>query len=130
MNRSRVLPWVPPSTLSLPTFSWKSLRSRPLALPYIPYLWLGFFNDIYVIKKAKHSQQLLHHITTQDPHIQFTMEEPNQDGSLLFLEIQVSPGPNNTLITTSLQKTNTYRLISGEVLKCYCKCSYSLKQSM
>ena len=64
-----------------------------------PHLWLRFVDDIYVIQKAEHSWQLLHHINTQDPHIQFTMEEPNQDGSLPFLNTQGSQGPNTTLIT-------------------------------
>ena len=36
MNRFKVQPWVPPSAPSLPTCLWKSLRSRPLALPHIP----------------------------------------------------------------------------------------------
>ena len=40
----------------------------------------------------------------QDPHIQLTMEEPIQDGSLPFLDTKVSPGPNNTLITTVYRK--------------------------
>ena len=33
MNRYKALPWVPPLVPSLPTCSWKSLKSRPLALP-------------------------------------------------------------------------------------------------
>ena len=53
---------------------------------------------------ANNSQQLLHHINSQDPHIQFTMEGPKQDGSLKFLDTQVSPGPNNTLITRVCRK--------------------------
>ena len=104
MNRSKVQPWVPPSALSLPTYLWKSLKSKSLALPHTPHLWLRFVDDMYVIQQAEHSQQLLHHINTQDSHIQFTIEEPNQDGSLPFLETQVSPHPNNTLITTVYRK--------------------------
>ena len=34
------------------------------------------------------------------PHIQFTVEEPNQHGSLPFLDTKVTPGLNNTLSTT------------------------------
>ena len=108
MNRFKVQPWVPLSALSLPTCLWKSLRSRPLALPH---LWLRFVDDTFVIQKAECSQQLLHHINTQDPHKQFTVEEPDQDGSLPFLDTQVSPGPNNTLITTVYRKP-TYTVFS------------------
>ena len=58
----------------------------------------------FVIQDAKHSQQLLQHTNTQDPHIQFTIEEPNQEGALPFLDTLVSPGPNNTLVTTVYRK--------------------------
>ena len=57
-----------------------------------------------VIQKAEHSQQLLHHLKTQDPNIQFTVEEPDEDWSLPFLDTKVTPGPNNTLITTVYRK--------------------------
>ena len=81
------------------------MRSKPLALPHIPHLWLRFVDDMYVIQKAEHSQLLLQHISSKDSHIQFTMEEPNNiDGSLPFLDTQVTPGSNNTLITTVCRK--------------------------
>ena len=74
MNRFMALSWVPPLAPSLPTCLWKSLKSRPLALPYNPCLWLRYVDDTSIIQKAKHSQQLLQHINSQDPNIQFTME--------------------------------------------------------
>ena len=46
----------------------------------------------------------LHHINTQDPNIQFTVEEPDHDGSLPFLDTKVTPGPNNTPNTTVYRK--------------------------
>ena len=67
--------------------------------------------DTFVIQQAKHSQQLLQHINSQDPHIQFTTEEPNQEGALPFLDTLVSPGPSKTLVTTVYRKpthTNQY----------------------
>ena len=65
---------------------------------------MKFVDDIYVIQKAEHSQLLVQHINMQDPHIQFTMDEPSQDGSCPFLDTQVSPSLNNTLITTFYRK--------------------------
>ena len=56
------------------------------------------------MQDAGHSQQLLQCINTQDPHIQFTMEELDQEVSLPFLDTLVSPGPNNTLTTTVFRK--------------------------
>ena len=60
----------------------------------MPHLWLRFVDDTFVIQKAEDSQQFLHHINTQDPNIQFTVEEPDQDGSLPFLDTKVTPGPS------------------------------------
>ena len=99
-----VQPWVPPLTPSLPTCSWKSFVVNTLSTAPHPHLWLRFVDDTFVIQKAEHSQQLLHHINTQDPNIQFTVEEPDQDGSLPFLNTMVTPRPNNTLITTVYRK--------------------------
>ena len=49
-------------------------------------------------------QQLLQHINSQDPHIQFTVEEPNEEGALPFLHTLVSSGPNNRRVTTVYRK--------------------------
>ena len=92
------------ANLFMEEFEVKALSTAPH-----PHLWLRFVDGIYVIQKAEHSQLLLQHINTQDPHIEFTKEEPNQDGSLPFLDTQVSLGPNNTLITTVYRKPHTYR---------------------
>ena len=61
-------------------------------------------DDTFVIQKAEHSQQFLHHINTQDPKIRFTVEEPDQHGSLPFLDNKVISGPNNALSTTVYRK--------------------------
>ena len=87
------------TNLFMEEFEVKVLRTTPH-----PCLWLKFVDDIYVMQKAEHSQKCLHHINTQDPHIQFTMEEPNQDGWLPFLDTHIPPDPNNTLITTVYRK--------------------------
>ena len=75
-------------------FEVRTLSSSPY-----PHLLLRFVDDTFVINKAEHSQHLLHHINNQDPHIQFTVEDPSQEGTLPFLDTLVAPGPNNTLIT-------------------------------
>ena len=75
-----------PLAPSLPTCLLKSSKSRPIALPHTPHLWLRYLDDTFVIQEAKHSKQLLQHINSQDPHVQFTIEEPNQRGALPFLD--------------------------------------------
>ena len=54
--------------------------------------------------KPEHRQQLLHHINSQDPHIQFTVEEPSQQGWLPFLDTLITLGLNQNLHTTVYRK--------------------------
>ena len=80
-------------------FEVKALSS----IPHPPSLWLRFVDDTFVINRAEHSQNLLHHINNQDPHIQFTVE-PTQQGSLPFLDTLVTIEPDNTFSTTVYRK--------------------------
>ena len=84
------------ANLFMEEFEVKDLSSCPHPLS----LWLRFVDDTFVITKAEHSQSLLHHITNQDPHIQFTVEKPTQEGTLPFLDILFTTEPNNTFSTT------------------------------
>ena len=49
-----------------------------------PRVWYKYVDDIFVIKKVEYMQQFLHHLNSIDPHIQFTAEDPNTNGSLPF----------------------------------------------
>ena len=51
-----------------------------------------------------HSPQFLQHINSLDLHIQFTMENPKEDGSIPVMDSLVSLGPNNTLTTSVYRK--------------------------
>ena len=104
MNRSMVQPWVSPLAPLSPTSSWKSSKLRPSLLPHSLNLWLRYISDTFVIQQAKHSHQLIQHLNPQDPHIQFTTEDPNGDDAFPFLDTLVSPGPINTLTTTVYRK--------------------------
>ena len=72
--------------------------------PQPPSLWLRFVEDTLVIQEAEHSHQHLQHINDQDPHIQFTVEEPSQQGKLPFLATLITIGPNHTFNTTVYRK--------------------------
>ena len=80
-------------------FEVKALQS----FPNPPSLWLRFVDDTFVINKAEHSLDLLQHINSQDPHIQFTVE-PTQQGSLPFLDTLVTIQPDNTFSTSVYRK--------------------------
>ena len=102
-NRYMVQPWV----FSLPplwsTCLWKNLDPvykhchHP---PSLSSLWVRYVDDTFVIQKAKDSHLFLQNINSTDPHIQFTAEIHNTDGSIPFLDTLVSPGPDNTLLTS------------------------------
>ena len=72
--------------------------------PYPPSLWLRFVDDTFVITKVEHSQSLLQHINSQDPHIQFTVEEPTHQGKLPFVDTLVTIQPDNTFSTSVYRK--------------------------
>ena len=88
------------ANLFMEEFEVKALSSAP----YPPQLLLRYVDDTCIISKAEHSHQLLHHINNWDPHIQFTVEEPTQEGTLPFLDTLVAIYPNNTLSTTVYRK--------------------------
>ena len=79
-------------------FDVKALSSTPP-----PSLWLRFVDDTCVINKAEHSEALLQHINSLDPHIQFTVE-PAQQGSLPFLDTLVTIEQDNTFNTSVYRK--------------------------
>ena len=79
-------------------FQVKALSSTPT-----PSLWLRFVDDTFVINRAEHSQALLQHINSQDPHKQFTVE-PTQQGSLPFLDTLVTIEQDNMFSTSVYRK--------------------------
>ena len=44
-------------------------------------------------------KKFLEHINNSDPHIQFTTEDAQRDGSIPFLYTIVMPQPDNSLLT-------------------------------
>ena len=72
-------------------------------------MWLRFVDDTFVINKAEYSQDLLQHINSQDPHIQFTVE-PTQQGSLPFLDTLVTIQPDNS---SALQYTESPHILTN-----------------
>ena len=88
------------ANLFMEEFEVKALSTAP----HPPCLWLRFVDDTLVIHKAEHSTQLLYHINSQDPNIQFTVEEPGTDCPIPFLDTKVTPGPSNTIHTKVYRK--------------------------
>ena len=88
------------ANLFMEEFEVKALQPAP----HPPNQWLRLVDDMPVIQEAEHSQQFLQQINSQDPNIQFTVEQPGTDGSILFLDTKVKPGPDNAIHTTVYRK--------------------------
>ena len=64
----------------------------------------AFVDDTFVILKKDHKEEFLQHINSVDPAIQFTTEEQNEDGSMPFLDILVTPQEDGTLTSKVYRK--------------------------
>ena len=69
-----------------------------------PLLWKRFVDDTVVIMKKAHKEEFLTHISSMDSNIQFTTEEPGDDGSSPFLDILITPDKDGRLETTVYRK--------------------------
>ena len=95
----------PPISPLIANLFMEELEVKALSTCSHPWsLWQRFHDDTFIINKAEHNHQLLQDINNQDPHIQFTVKEPLQEGTLWFLDTLVSVGPNNTFNTTAYRK--------------------------
>ena len=72
--------------------------------PNLPRLWHKYVDNTFFIQWAEHSQQFLHNINPIDHDIHFTIEAPYNNGSIAFLNTLVSPGPDNTILTSVYRK--------------------------
>ena len=69
-----------------------------------PGLWLRYVDDIFVIQKEEHKQNLLEHINSFDLAVRFTVEDNKEDGAIPFLDTTVKPEADNTLSITMYWK--------------------------
>ena len=52
----------------------------------------------------RNNTEFLQHIKSIDPHMQFTAEDPNLNGSISFLDTLITQGQYNTLLITVYSK--------------------------
>ena len=75
--------------------------------------WLRYVNDVLTIVKKGTRDSLLNHLNSVDPSIKFTIEPPNEQGAIPFLDTFPRPSGNNNKIITSVYRkpTNTDRYL-------------------
>ena len=86
-------------------------KVKALSSAQHPQLRLRYIDDTFVIQEAEHSQQLLQHINTQDPHIQFTEGSRPRGISTIPRSLGFSRSQQHPHYI-SLQKAPTHRSIS------------------
>ena len=88
------------ANLYMENFEARALQSSPNP----PLLWKRFVDDTFVILKKDHREEFLTHLNSVDQNIQFTSEEPGQEGALPFLDILIAPDDEGMLNTSVYRK--------------------------
>ena len=79
----------------------------PIATPW----WKKYVDDMKCIVRRDQVDILLNHINQMDGHTKFTVESPDSEGSIPFLDTNCSPN-SNTIDTTVYRKpTHTDRCL-------------------
>ena len=74
------------STLLMEFFKEKALKE---AFPHPPTYWVRYADDMGVVTKKIHEEELFDHVNKQHPNIKFTIEREDQDNSLPMLDLKV-----------------------------------------
>ena len=69
-----------------------------------PTLWKRFVDDTFTIIKKAHKEAFLEHRNSINNNIQFTSEEPCEDGSIPFVDMLITPNEEGRLKTTVYRK--------------------------
>ena len=72
--------------------------------PTPPTLWKRFVDDTFIIIQRSHKDSFLQHLNTIDDNIHFTCEEADEDGSIAFLDMLITPNENGRLNTSLYRK--------------------------
>ena len=90
----------------------EDFENRALATsPCTPKIWKRYVDDAFTIIKKDQKQTFLEHLNSINNNIQFTSEDPGEDGSIPFLDMLIIPDGEGRLKTTVYRKpthTNQY----------------------
>ena len=74
--------------------------------------WKRYVDDVFSIIPKGNRVILLQYLNSIDPHIKFTIEQPNAEGGIPFLDTFPKP-KGEEIAGSSLQEANPYRQIPG-----------------
>ena len=72
--------------------------------PTPPTLWKRFVDDTFIIIQRSYKETFLQHLNSIDDNIHFTCEDSNEDGSIAFLDMLITPDKNGRLNTSVYRK--------------------------
>ena len=70
--------------------------------------WKRYVDDVFSIIPKGNWDKMLQHLNSIDPHIKFTIEQPNEEGGIPFLR-HFSQTPRRRNCSLSIQETHTQR---------------------
>ena len=83
----------------------EDLEKKALATaPTPPTLWKRFVDDTFIIIQKAEKDNFLQHLNTIDENIHFTCEEADEDGSIAFLDMLITPDKDGRLNTSVYRK--------------------------
>ena len=86
-------------------FEKRALGSE-LPISFTINTWLRYVDDVLTIVKKGTRNSLLNHLNSIDPNIKLTIEPPNQQGAIPFLD--TFPRPSGNKIITSVYRKPTH----------------------
>ena len=89
------------ANLFMEDFEIRALATSPCT----PKLWKRFVDDTFTVINKTHKEAFLEHLNSVNSNIQFTSEEPSEDGSMPFLDMLITPDEEGRLKTTVYRKT-------------------------
>ena len=95
------------ANLFMEDFEIRALATSPCT----PTLWKRFVDDTFTIISKSHKEAFLEHLNSINSNIQFTSEEPCEDGSIPLPDMLITPNEEGRLKTTVYRKpthTNQY----------------------
>ena len=93
-----------PISLIVANLFMEVFECKPSALPPLPRLCLRYTDDTFSSKRQSTASNSYITLSPLTPHIQLTTEAPNSNGSIQFLDILVTPGPDSILLTLVYRK--------------------------
>ena len=73
--------------------------------------WLRYVDDVLTIVKKGTRDSLLNHLNSIDPNIKFTIEPPNNQGAIPFLDTFPRPSGNKIITSVYRKPTHTNRYL-------------------